>query len=74
MEHKKAWLDTDVFLFWDISNIAFSHLDCNSANRRVKKGVKHPSTRSYSAGCRCAECREFEKLKRRDQRARGIRT
>ena len=38
IEHKKPWLDNSVELFWDLENIAFSHLMCNiSAARRVNK-------------------------------------
>ncbi len=38
LEHKIAWLDNDVVLFWDLNNIAFSHLSCNiSAGRRPTK-------------------------------------
>lgn len=29
IEHKIAWLDNSVELFWDLDNIAFSHLGCN---------------------------------------------
>lgn len=29
IEHKEAWLDKDPALFWDLDNIAFSHLSCN---------------------------------------------
>ena len=29
IEHKKPWLDVSATLFWDINNIAFSHLRCN---------------------------------------------
>ena len=29
VEHKKAWFNIDTELFWDLDNIAFSHLDCN---------------------------------------------
>ena len=31
VEHKKPWLDVDPDLFWDLDNIAFSHLVCNCA-------------------------------------------
>ena len=34
IEHKKAWLDEDIRLFWDMGNIAFSHLSCNSSAAR----------------------------------------
>lgn len=29
LEHKKSWLNVDRALFWDLSNISFSHLRCN---------------------------------------------
>ena len=36
IDHRNPWLDVDPKLFWDIDNIAFSHLRCNiSAARRV---------------------------------------
>lgn len=31
IEHKQSWLDVSVELFWDLDNIAFSHLSCNVA-------------------------------------------
>jgi len=34
IEHKKPWLDESVDLFWDLDNIAFSHLKCNISVRR----------------------------------------
>jgi len=40
IEHKQSWLDIDPQLFWDIENIAFSHLYCNVAWAR-KKGKKN---------------------------------
>jgi hypothetical protein len=33
IEHKVPWEGTDVKLFWDIDNIAFSHLACNRPHR-----------------------------------------
>jgi hypothetical protein len=43
VEHKKPWLDVDSKLFWDLSNIAFSHLLCN--NRAGRKPTKWPKNR-----------------------------
>lgn len=42
VEHKKAWLDTDdpKLLYFDLDNIAFSHLRCNVSARRTPKLVK----------------------------------
>lgn len=34
IEHKVPWLDVDPALFWDLNNIAFSHLSCNSGAAR----------------------------------------
>ena len=34
IDHKKPWLDIDPDLFWDLDNIAFSHIVCNSRNKR----------------------------------------
>ena len=41
IEHKQPWENVDVKLFWDLTNISFSHLSCNvRAARRnpVKNG------------------------------------
>ena len=43
IEHIKPWLDIDINLFWDLNNIGFSHLSCNSKasrNPQKKKKVK----------------------------------
>lgn len=39
VEHKTPWLDSEdpVGLYFDLSNIAYSHLRCNVAARRVPK-------------------------------------
>lgn len=57
IEHKVPYLDSSnpVKLFFDIDNIAFSHLSCNClAGRRLK--CKCGSTRKYLEGCRCSKC------------------
>lgn len=40
IEHKVPWLDSEdpVGLFFDLNNIAFSHLECNIRNNRWAKG------------------------------------
>lgn len=35
IEHKLPWENRDVDLFWDLDNIAFSHLKCNVPHNRV---------------------------------------
>lgn len=61
IEHKEPWLDTDdpVERFFDVDNIAFSHLSCNCSNRR--QGTPSPECGSrgkYRKGCRCTPCIE----------------
>jgi hypothetical protein len=65
IDHKLPWLHVSVDLFWDIKNIAFSHLTCNSlAGKRTtgvesKGGNKHGTSHRYgNHGCRCDLCRE----------------
>lgn len=33
IEHKQPWLNVDTKLFWDLENLAFSHLTCNRPDR-----------------------------------------
>lgn len=61
IEHKIPYLDSEdpIKLFFDINNIAFSHLKCNVKAARPKL-VTHPSRNSYvNNGCRCDECKKI---------------
>jgi hypothetical protein len=40
LEHKKPWEGISVELFWDLDNIAFSHLFCNRPHRFTSSGPK----------------------------------
>ena len=66
IEHKISWLysNNPKELFFDLDNIAFSHLKCNSlAADRAKPGLKkHPSCASYDRGCRCTACTELKRI------------
>lgn len=42
IEHKTPWLNGDPLLFWDLTNIAFSHRKCNSGARRSKNRWSSP--------------------------------
>lgn len=60
IEHKKPWLDSEspIEMFFDLDNIAFSHLLCNiKAGRRPTKGNKSCGLSGYTRGCRCDTCR-----------------
>lgn len=58
IEHKKPWLDSDspIDLFFNLENIGYSHLSCNSGAARYTEKNSHPSLNSYNKGCRCHEC------------------
>ena len=59
IDHIEPWLDSEnpVELFFDISNIAYSHLSCNSKAAR-RKLSEHGTTNSFGKGCRCNLCVE----------------
>jgi hypothetical protein len=44
IEHKRPWLNVSPKLFWDLDNIAFSHLKCN-----IGHGVRKPTSNSLTA-------------------------
>lgn len=72
IEHKTPWLDSKdpVGLFFDLDNIAFSHIKCNyRASRNGQKPLDCPSVASYKRGCRCSGCFEaMRKYHREDKR------
>lgn len=80
IEHKQPWEHVDVNLFWDLTNISFSHLTCNvraarrnpTKNGGVARRIKCPEGMSW---CRthkkfllienfCMHNRTWNKLKR----------
>jgi hypothetical protein len=81
IEHKKAWLDVDPNLFWDLDNIAFSHLACNVGARRGIKAVVcfkckiNPPRRSGDGFAKeCTECNTQAKQIWRSQVGRNLNT
>ena len=72
VEHMKSWLWKDVKLFWDINNIAFSHLSCNSSSSSQKQECGSYSR--YVKGCRCHICeREYLKCLKLQRKRRYAR-
>ena len=63
IEHKVAWLDSSdpKKFFFDLDNIAFSHLSCNIGERKHPwtGRLKHPSKYAYDKGCRGEACRKI---------------
>jgi len=85
IEHKRPWLHVDAALFWDVENVAFSHLRCNRPNRpfdlgsvnRVKTrcpyGHEYTPTNTVLQGARkarvCRECKTHSERRRKAKRA-----
>lgn len=65
IEHRVPWLDVSTDLFWDLDNIAFSHLACNRPNRPKGGGPKgfRPSNTMFDRGPQgtswCGKCKSF---------------
>jgi hypothetical protein len=59
IEHKIPWLGSEnpTNLFFDLSNIAFSHLSCNVGMARRDRNAKHGGHTKYNSGCRCDLCK-----------------
>jgi len=73
IEHKKPWVNESADLFWDMENIAFSHLKCNTRGPLDQSTWKHGSESTYQHyKCRCVECTYAHMLSRRVQRAKYL--
>ena len=65
LEHKRPWLDDDPSLFWDMDNIAFSHLGCNARDARPnrRRDVLPPHTVSRPEGMSwCSKCKTMRPI------------
>lgn len=62
VEHKEPWLDSDnpVEKFFDLDNIAYSHISCNVGAARRNKAPCGTITKYKNHGCRCSECRQAQ--------------
>lgn len=77
IEHKKHWLDSKnpKELFFDIKNIAFSHLSCNCTSKRLRKKefIKHGTRSKYNHhNCKCPKCKKAHKEYRKSRREKGL--
>lgn len=62
IEHKIPYLDSEnpTKLFFDLDNIAFSHLKCNIGSARNVQIQGHNAS-GYKRGCRCEICVQANK-------------
>ena len=64
IEHKNSWQisPNPIVAFFDLDNIAFSHLKCNVSAPKKSTGMKpttpHGEWRYSKYGCRCEICKE----------------
>lgn len=61
IEHKEDWLDRDPALFWDLNNIAYSHIQCNRPSRRY--GGKHLRKTGPMGTAWCRLCQKFQPIR-----------
>lgn len=68
IDHKISWeySKEPIKLFFDLDNIAFSHLHCNIAfgnkPKLARKPLKHGTHTSYTRGCKCGLCKEAHNI------------
>lgn len=67
IEHIEPWLDSDdpVGLYFNIDNISFSHLSCNSSAARKTK-AECGNRGAYKSGCRCFKCKEWKSIQNKN--------
>ena len=72
IEHKESWrLSTNPReSFFDLNNIAFSHLSCNSSAGDRSAQARHGRGRYNSGKCRCEECRAANARHKRERLTR----
>lgn len=58
IEHKLPWEGRSVELFWDLDNIAFSHLKCNKPHRISDGAMKLRKVGAENEAW-CSGCQEF---------------
>jgi len=76
IEHKQPWLHINNELFWNMDNIAFSHLKCNKPDR-PSRGNHHkcPYGTIWCPSCKqCLPRNNFGRRKPTKENARNVRT
>jgi hypothetical protein len=61
IDHIKPWRLVSAELFWDLENLAFSHLKCNVRDRRItskSRRVYSPTGTTW-----CSSCKEYLEFK-----------
>lgn len=72
IEHKKVWLDVSADLFWDLSNIAFSHCACNLVERPSGARTRVVVPDGHSQCSRCRAVKPVGDFRARTDRWNGV--
>lgn len=71
IDHKVDWENVSVELFWDLDNIAFSHLKCNTKSvsrdeygNKICKQCKRNDVKFSEIGYLCNRCTNIKRNKR----------
>lgn len=69
LEHKQPWEGVSVALFWDLENIAFSHLICNikGARKPWAYATEEERRAAILAGYQRTNAKRYTPQKRHDQ-------
>lgn len=73
IEHKTPWMYSgrEQELYFDLSNISFSHINCNKGAAR-KTFAKCGTRSAYGRGCRCELCTAANRDHVRRQRSKCL--
>jgi hypothetical protein len=55
LEHKETWQDVGSHLFWDLTNIAFSHRQCNLPKGIVRREI-------VDGALWCSNCKQYKSI------------
>lgn len=74
VEHMEPWLEREngVEKFWDLDNIAFSHLSCNVPHDRNKESLRRIGPAGTAWCTFCKEFRPSEEFRRHAGRWNGL--
>ena len=80
IEHIIPWLDSEnpIELFFDLNNIAYSHLSCNVSDSRGSRGkvtirsgrISHGISGYRKLKCRCEVCKSAYSIARKEKYGR----
>lgn len=70
IEHKIPWFNNSPKLFWDLNNIAFSHLSCNAIHGNILRRKSCPPGTNWCY--KCKECLPIGKFSKDKSNWRGL--